>query len=90
MGKPDLRTAAGHYDANYKNFQTDVYAQIRLEAFGADIGQNSWLTADESDKFIPWLDLDDREAPRRCLRSGRPSPANCRPNLLLRRWHRSP
>jgi len=56
MRKPDL-PAAGHYDANYKNFQTDVYAQIRLEAFGEDIGQNSWLTADELDKFIPFLDL---------------------------------
>ena len=58
MGKPDFNPAAGHYNANYKNFQTDVYAQIRLEAFGEDIGQNSWLTADELDKFIPWLDLD--------------------------------
>ena len=56
MRKPDL-PAAGHYDANYKNFQTDVYAQIRLEALGEDIGQNSWLTADELDKFIPFLDL---------------------------------
>ncbi len=45
------------YDANYGNFQADVYAQIRREAFGEDIGQNSWLTADEQDKFLSWLGL---------------------------------
>jgi hypothetical protein len=34
-----------HYDANYGNFQSELYAEIRREAFGEDIGQNSWLTA---------------------------------------------
>ena len=45
------------YDANYGNFQTSLYEEIRREAFGEDIGQNSWLTADEQDKFISWLGL---------------------------------
>jgi SAM-dependent methyltransferase len=49
--------AAGHYDANYGNFETKLYAQIRHEAFGEDIGQNSWLTTDEQDSFLEWLDL---------------------------------
>jgi SAM-dependent methyltransferase len=57
MGKSNSRPAAGHYNANYGNFQTDLYAQIRREAFGEDIGQNSWLTADEQDGFLEWLDL---------------------------------
>jgi 2-polyprenyl-3-methyl-5-hydroxy-6-metoxy-1,4-benzoquinol methylase len=52
-----LSAARGHYDANYGNFQTELYEQIRREAFGEDIGQNSWLTADEQDKFLGWLDL---------------------------------
>ena len=47
----------GHYDANYVNFQTGLYAQIRQEAFGEDIVQNSWLTASEQDTFLGWLDL---------------------------------
>src|SRR6266568_9271353 len=47
----------GHYDANYGNFQTDLYEQVRREAYGEDIGQNSWLTTDEQDRFIAWLDL---------------------------------
>jgi ubiquinone/menaquinone biosynthesis C-methylase UbiE len=45
------------YDANYGNFQTSLYEEIRKEAFGEDIGQNSWLTADEHDKFLGWLGL---------------------------------
>ena len=46
-----------HYDSNYGNFQSDLYAQIRREAFGEDIGQNSWLTADELDRFLTRLEL---------------------------------
>ncbi len=49
--------AGTYYDANYGNFETELYSEIRREAFGDDIGQNSWLTADEQDLFIVWLDL---------------------------------
>jgi cyclopropane fatty-acyl-phospholipid synthase-like methyltransferase len=57
MGKPNSLAPSGHYNANYGNFQTELYAQIRQEAFGEDIGQNSWLTSDEQDRFLEWLDL---------------------------------
>lgn len=57
MGKSNSLPPAGHYNANYGNFQTELYAQIRREAFGEDIGQNSWLTSDEQDRFLKWLDL---------------------------------
>jgi SAM-dependent methyltransferase len=52
---------AGHYNANYGNFETELYAQIRQEAFGEDIGQNSWLTSDELDRFLEWLDLSSEK-----------------------------
>ena len=45
------------YGASYRNFAHDLYAEIRREAFGEDIGQTSWLTADEQDLFISWLGL---------------------------------
>ncbi len=45
------------YDTNYRKFDTELYSEIRREAFGEDIGQNSWLTADEQDRFLSWLDL---------------------------------
>jgi 2-polyprenyl-3-methyl-5-hydroxy-6-metoxy-1,4-benzoquinol methylase len=57
MGKSNSLRSAGHYNANYENFQTELYAEIRREAFGEDIGQNSWITAGEQDKFLEWLDL---------------------------------
>jgi cyclopropane fatty-acyl-phospholipid synthase-like methyltransferase len=57
MGKSNSLPPSGHYSANYGNFQTELYAQIRHEAFGEDIGQNSWLTSDEQDRFLAWLEL---------------------------------
>jgi SAM-dependent methyltransferase len=57
MSNSNSLSPTGHYSSNYGNFQTELYAQIRQEAFGEDIGQNSWLTSDEQDKFIKWLDL---------------------------------
>jgi SAM-dependent methyltransferase len=51
------RHVAGHYDANYANFASNLYQEIRSEAFGEDLGQNSWLTAPELLKFVDWLQL---------------------------------
>jgi cyclopropane fatty-acyl-phospholipid synthase-like methyltransferase len=48
---------AGHYSLNYGNFQAQVYEEIRREAYGEDIGQNSWHTVDEQDGFQKWLEL---------------------------------
>jgi 2-polyprenyl-3-methyl-5-hydroxy-6-metoxy-1,4-benzoquinol methylase len=55
--KPKSAVGCGHYDANYGNFQTTLYEQVRRDAFGEDIGQNSWLTSSELDRFRGWLDL---------------------------------
>lgn len=35
------------YSGTYKNYAEDLYKEIRKETYGEDIGQNSWLTADE-------------------------------------------
>jgi SAM-dependent methyltransferase len=45
------------FDASYGNFETDVQAAVRRGAFGEDIGQNSWLTADEWRRYLGWLEL---------------------------------
>jgi len=45
------------FDSTYGHFTEDVLAAIRRETFGQDIGQNSWLTVDEYDRFIAWLKL---------------------------------
>lgn len=50
--------AAGHYDANYSQFAASIYREIRSEAFGEDLGQNSWLTATDLRKFAQGLQLE--------------------------------
>lgn len=45
------------YGAHYSHFASELYALIRSETFGEDIGQNSWLTADEQDLFLSYLRL---------------------------------
>ena len=58
-----------YYDTTYGNFQTSLYQEIRREAYGEDIGQNGWLTADEQNKFISWLGLTEATSiPRSQLR----------------------
>ena len=51
------RPAVALYDASYANFASTLYQKIREEAFGEDLGQNSWLTASELRKFTDWLRL---------------------------------
>jgi len=48
-----------HYGAQYGNFASTLYAEIRSEAFGEDIGQTGWLTAHEQDLFITCLRLSE-------------------------------
>ena len=45
----------------YANFSDQVLDAIRKETFGEDIGQNSWLTVDEYDRFIDWLNLSPED-----------------------------
>jgi ubiquinone/menaquinone biosynthesis C-methylase UbiE len=41
----------------YAHFADEVFRAIREETYGTDIGQNSWVTADEYQSFIEWLRL---------------------------------
>ena len=45
------------YDSAYTSFSERVLSAVRLETFGVDIGQNSWVTTDEYDRLLPSLDL---------------------------------
>jgi len=45
------------FDSTYSHFTDQVLDAIRKETFGVDIGQNSWLTVDEYERFLPSLDL---------------------------------
>lgn len=45
------------YNSTYENFAAEIATQIRSEMVDEDIGQNSWLSADEYRKFFQWLEL---------------------------------
>ena len=46
------------FDSTYAHFTEEVLEAVRLETYGRDIGQNSWLTAEEYDRFLSWLSVD--------------------------------
>jgi SAM-dependent methyltransferase len=45
------------YDALYQQFDSPLMRQLRREAYGQDIGQHSWVTAEELEADIPRLKL---------------------------------
>ncbi len=53
-----MSDSIGFYDNTYENFRAALYADIRRETVGEDIGQNSWLTADEYRKCFQLLNLN--------------------------------
>ncbi len=40
------------FNNTYANFTEQVLASVRAATYGEDIGQNSWVTADEYEGFI--------------------------------------
>jgi SAM-dependent methyltransferase len=45
------------FESTYSHFTDPVLDAIRKETFGVDIGQNSWVTVDEYDRLLSWLQL---------------------------------
>jgi SAM-dependent methyltransferase len=47
------------YDGAYGNYDSDVYRQVRIETYGEDFGQTSWVTTQESEEIPRSLALTD-------------------------------
>jgi ubiquinone/menaquinone biosynthesis C-methylase UbiE len=45
------------YDSAYGNYVSDTYRQVRIETYGEDFGQTSWVTTEESNEIPRLLDL---------------------------------
>jgi ubiquinone/menaquinone biosynthesis C-methylase UbiE len=43
------------YDSHYAHTAADIYRQIRLETYGEDLGQTSWITAQEARQYFSWV-----------------------------------
>jgi ubiquinone/menaquinone biosynthesis C-methylase UbiE len=49
-----MSTKVDLYDSAYGNYGSEVYRQVRVETYGEDYGQTSWMSSEES-KEIPRL-----------------------------------
>jgi SAM-dependent methyltransferase len=49
------------YDSAYEHYDEAVLDGVRRDTYGEDIGQTSWLTADEYEKLVPHLGLAEGE-----------------------------
>jgi SAM-dependent methyltransferase len=45
------------YDGAYGNYDSDIYRQVRIETYGEDFGQTSWVTTEESEQIPRSLSL---------------------------------
>ena len=36
------------YESAYGNYESDTYRLVRIETYGEDLGQTSWVTTEES------------------------------------------
>ena len=45
------------YDSAYANYGSEVYQQVRIETYGQDLGQTSWVTTEESTEIPRMLRL---------------------------------
>jgi len=57
-----VTTKVDLYDSAYRNYELDPYRQIRIETYGEDLGQTSWVTTEESKQIPTLLMLTSRSA----------------------------
>ena len=50
------------YNSAYGNYEMDIYRQVRVETYGQDFGQTSWLTTEESAEIPQILDLKSKSS----------------------------
>jgi tRNA A58 N-methylase Trm61 len=45
------------YDSAYENYESATYREVRIETYGEDFGQTSWVTTEESSEIPQLLGL---------------------------------
>ena len=45
------------YSSSYANYASEAYRQVRIETYGEDFGQTSWVTTEESEEIPKLLNL---------------------------------
>lgn len=52
-----MTTKVDLYNGAYGNYEAEIYRQIRIETYGEDLGQTSWVTTEESNQIPEILNL---------------------------------
>jgi|SRR3974390_1821706 len=50
------------YNSSYANYEADVYRDVRLDTYGEDLGQTSWVTQEESAEIPQFLGLNQNSS----------------------------
>src|SRR5216683_4119430 len=53
----DMTAPVNLYDHAYGKYEQDAYREVRLETYGEDLGQTSWVNSEESKQIPLWLNL---------------------------------
>src|SRR5690349_15053865 len=59
MGGRAVSGAGSFYDRTYGGFELGAREHVRRATYDEDLGQNSWLTAEEWRTFAGWLGVAD-------------------------------
>ena len=53
-----MSTKVDLYNTSYSNYGAEVYRHVRIETYGQDLGQTSWVTTEESNEIPRMLQLE--------------------------------
>jgi ubiquinone/menaquinone biosynthesis C-methylase UbiE len=53
----DMPAPVNLYDHAYGKYEQDAYREVRIETYGEDLGQTSWVNSEESKQIPVWLNL---------------------------------
>src|ERR1700677_3300550 len=53
----NMSRAVDLYDSSYGNYESATYREVRIETYGEDFGQTSWVTTEESNAIPELLGL---------------------------------
>jgi len=70
-----MRRVMTGYDDVYRDFESPLTRQLRLEAYGTDIGQHSWVTVDELRSDLAQTREEVTEKARRARAVAQPLPS---------------
>jgi SAM-dependent methyltransferase len=57
MREDEMAGRVDLYNSAYENYESDAYRKVRIETYGEDLGQTSWVTTEESNEIPALLEL---------------------------------